>query len=343
MRVLALKSINPDWVLVRGVGVLILAMAGALAAGVSAVLAQQEDNLSGRFVGFAMSEGIVVSLAEENDRVLGQYTDAMGKVFALNGQRVGSRAQGLLEREGLSAFFQLEMRPLGIQFLYIPSADDGRPNLADALQSSLARDSVDVETLLGQEPREPSTGNVVLQDDATGEELASRYVALAPRERELIRLFDHVQAHLTGRLCTAVERKELDGDSKAVALALERQQAGCGAIASLRDRAAASENYDAFEARLAVQQELLTTTMACDAGDNSAETCQTAGAMNAEMFEQWRRAAVIFAEVADQGGTGQGTASEVGRGPIDLRGGELRGGVGNDTDRLPVPGVRPGG
>ncbi|MGD1935260.1 MAG: hypothetical protein ACFB0Z_12265, partial [Candidatus Phaeomarinobacter sp.] len=135
----------------------------------------------------------------------------------------------------------------------------------------------------------------------------------------------------TGRLCAAVKTGDLAEPHRAVALALERQQAGCSAISTLKDRAASSDNYDDFETRLAVQQELLTTTMACDAGDNDAETCQTAGAMNAAMFEQWRRAAVIYAEVADRGGTGEGTQAAQ-SGPLSLRGG---------VAEVPVPEARP--
>lgn len=295
--------------------------------------AQPVADFSGRYVGFALSEGAVASIAEDNGRVVGQYTDSDGRVYALNGQRVGEGAQGLLERDGKKSFFRFETRPLGIQFLYIPSNDLGRPDLGKALQSALARDSVDVETLLGQAPRPASEGAVVLLEGTEGGELATQYAELPPRERELIRLFDHVQAHLTGRLCTAVEAGALAESHKAVSLALERQQAGCSAIATLRDRATASGNYDAFETRLAVQQELLTTTMACDRGANDAETCQTAGAMNAAMFEQWRRAAVIYAEVADQGGTGQGTDA-VSTGPVSLRGGAGGGSV-------PLPDARP--
>ena len=286
----------------------------------SAAHAQSGGTFSGRYVGFALSEGVVASIAEDNGRVVGQYTDSAGKVFALNGQRVGEGAQGLL----------------GIQFLYIPSSDTGRPDMANALQAALARDSVDVETLLGQAPRPASDGAVVLLDGAEGEELASQYAQLEPRERELIRLFDHVQAHLTGRLCGAVKAGDLSESHRAVALALERQQAGCSAISTLKERAVASENYDDFETRLAIQQELLTTTMSCNEGDNNAETCQTAGAMNAAMFEQWRRAAVIYAEVADRGGTGAATGSAP-AGPLSLRGG-----VGdNAASGVPVPGARP--
>ena len=300
------------------------------------VAGEAGETFSGRYVGFALSDGVVASIAEESGRVIGQYTDAAGKVFSLNGQRVGEGAQGLLERDGIRAFFQFEARPLGIQFLYIPSNAAGRPDLGNAVQAALARDNVDVETLLGQAPRPAADGAVVLLEGAEGEELAAQYAGLAPRERELIRLFDHVQAHLTGRLCAAVQAGDLKEAHRAVLLALERQQAGCGAISTLKARAESSDNYDDFETRLAVQQELLTTTMACDAGDNDAETCQTAGAMNAAMFEQWRRAAVIYADVADQGGTGQGT-QRAPAGPLSLRGGVGQAGVGS----VPVPEARP--
>ncbi|MGD1935488.1 MAG: hypothetical protein ACFB0Z_13480, partial [Candidatus Phaeomarinobacter sp.] len=186
------------------------------------VAGQAGETFSGRYVGFALSDGVVASIAEQSGRVIGQYTDATGKVFSLNGQRVGEGAQGLLERDGVKAFFQFEARPLGIQFLYIPSNETGNPDLANAVQAALARDNVDVETLLGQAPRPAGNGGVVLLDGAEGEQLAVQYAELAPRERELIRLFDHVQAHLTGRLCTAVKTGDLAETHRAVALALER-------------------------------------------------------------------------------------------------------------------------
>jgi len=300
-------------------------------------VAQTTQSLTGRYAGFALSEGVVASLVDENGRVIGQYTDLSGKVFTLNGQRVGAGAQGQLERDGVKAFFQLETRPLGIQFLFIPAGANGQPDLGGAKQSALAREDVDVETLLGQDERESTQGRVVLSDDVSGFDLAEDYAAMRPRERELIRLFDHVQAHLTGRLCSAVEAREIDEDHPAVSLALERQQAGCSAIATLRDRAIASDNYDDFETRLAVQQELLATTMACDAGDKDPEMCQTAGAMNAAMFEQWRRAAVIYAEVADRGGTGSGAREAASRGPVVLRGGLGETPIGD----IPLPVAKP--
>ncbi|MEQ8745454.1 hypothetical protein [Pyruvatibacter sp.] len=292
--------------------------------------AQSAEGVAGRYAGFAMSEGVVANLAEDNGRIIGQYTDKSGRVYTLNGQRVGEGAQGLLERDGTQAFFQLEPRPLGIQFLYIPADNTGTPDLSNAVQAALARENVDVDTLLGQAPRETSRGEVVLADGASGADLAEDYVNLAPRERELIRLFDHVQAHLAGRLCSAVVARKLDASHRAIGLALERQQAGCSAISTLRERAIESQAYDSFETRLAVQQELLTTTMACDAGQKDAATCQTAGAMNATMFEQWRRAAVIFAEVAEGGGTAEGSGA--GSGPMTLRGG---------VGEVPTPGARP--
>lgn len=309
-------------------------LALALLAMPLAASAQEDEDksLTGRYAGFAMSEGVVVSLAEDNGRVLGQFTDAQGRVYALNGQRVGDGAQGAMVRGEMSEFFQLEMRPLGIQFMRIPPKADGTPDLGAARQAALAREGVEVEELLGAAPRERPSFDPKLAfiGDTPGPKLAETYLGLAPRERELIRLFDHVQAHLTGRLCSAVEDGAIDGDSRAVSLALERQQAGCSAIDTLRDRAAASPQYADFLTRLAVQQELLATTLACDSGGNDAETCQTAGAMNATMFEQWRRAAVIYADIAGQGGTAAGTGVP-GSAP------SLRGGV---TEQ-PVPTANP--
>ncbi|WP_422024303.1 hypothetical protein [Pyruvatibacter mobilis] len=304
--------------------------------------AQEEpESFSGRYVGFALSDGAVVSLIEREGRVVGQYTDAKGRVFTVNGQRMGNRAQGQLARDGAKAFFQLEPRPLGIQFLFIPPDEAGTPNLAAAVQSALAREDVDVETMLGTAPRDTEAGQVFLLEGAEGKQLADAYLGLPARERELIRLFDHVQAHITGRICTAVSASALAVTHKAVPLALERQQAGCSVIATLRDRAMGAENYAGFEARLAVQQELLVTTMSCNAGDQDAETCQTAGAMNAAMFEQWRRAAEIFADVAEEGGTGAGTAAAgtgTGTGaPLPLRRVDEGGGVSS----TPVPSPRP--
>lgn len=267
--------------------------------------AQQEDaSLTGRYAGFALGAGSVASIVEDRGRVVGQFTDREGRVYELNGQRVGTGAQGALTRDGVQSFFLLELRPLGIQFMRIPADADGAPDMGAAVQTALARDEVDVETLLGQAPA-PDTGEAAATaylGDTAGPELAERYLALEPRERELIRLFDHVQAHLTGRLCTAVAGDLLPSGHRAVTLALERQQAGCGVIATLRARAMEGAEYPAFEARLAVQQELLTTTLACDAGEGDAELCQTAGAMNAAMFEQWRRAASIYADLAGEAG-----------------------------------------
>lgn len=331
------------WRVTRLVFCLLIGTGGGVVFGTA--YAQEAETFTGRYVGFALSDGTVASLVETDGRVVGQYTDADGRVFTVNGQRLGERAQGRLARNGSDAFFQLEPRPLGIQFLFIPADANGAPQLSAAVQSALARDTVDVESLLGGAPRDAGAGEAFLLEGAEGDALADSYVALPARERELIRLFDHVQTHLTGRLCSSVAAGDLNADHAAVGLVLERQQAGCGVIATLRVRALKAESYSGFEARLAVQQELLVTTMACDAGNRDAETCQTAGAMNAAMFEQWRRAAEIYADIAEAGGTGGGTASRPPSGaPLPLRRTAQDGSVPQvPASGTPVPAPRPGG
>ena len=287
-------------------GVLAVVLASVVLLVKAEALEGDGPSLTGRYAGFALSAGAVASLVEENGRVLGQFTDREGRVYQLNGQRVGDSAQGGLVRDGVASFFMLERRPLGIQFMRIPAGADGAPDMAAAVQAAMAREGVDVETLLGQPERVdegPGPKRIYL-GALTGIDLAESYLALEPRTRELMRLFDHVQTDIAGRLCAGVTAGDVPEGHRAVRLALERQQAACDVIATLRADAMESAGHAAFEARLAVQQELLTTTLACDAGERDADLCQTAGAMNAAMFEQWRRAVAIYAEIAGEGATG---------------------------------------
>lgn len=311
----------------------------------------EAHTLSGRYVGFGGSAGAVLTLAQQGARVLGQFTDSAGHVYRLDGQAVGARAQGALARAGARSFFLLETRPLGVQFMVIPAAPDGSPDMDSAVQMALARDDADVRGLIDPDADDnaearagsgaagvPALEAVLGEGALSGRALADAYAALPARLRELVRLFDHVQADVVGRLCAGVAAGLVPAGHRGVALALEGQAGDCATIHRLRAQALRGRGRDVFAARLGVQRDLLAATLACNddggagvgggRGDAAAAVCQTAGAMNAAMFEQWRPAAAIFAALAEE--AGDGAQSGGGQGPGGRGGDGARGGEGVD-------------
>ena len=99
------------------------------------------ESFTGNYHGIAAAAGMSLSLQEGNGRLVGRLAAADGRVYAVSGalaesganDKVTHGAQGHLRLAGVAkavAFFRIEARPLGIQFLFIPVLDSGAPNMS---------------------------------------------------------------------------------------------------------------------------------------------------------------------------------------------------------------------
>ena len=125
---------------------LCLAVAVAAAVAIGEPAAQAADgSLAGDYAGFAASHGVAATLVEDNARVRGRFVDAQGRIYAINGQRVGMGAQGALVGGAERSFFRVDPQGPGIRFLHIPAGPDGAPDMAAASPAQLMpRDADDV-------------------------------------------------------------------------------------------------------------------------------------------------------------------------------------------------------
>jgi len=115
-------------------------MAGiAWAAGVSA-----GDPIIGDYVATEPGSHASAHLSDETGHVIGQYTDAEGQRYVLNGRQVGVGAQGLLEGADGAAFFRLEPVPSGLRFVFIPADAAGQPDIARAHTMALRPANADL-------------------------------------------------------------------------------------------------------------------------------------------------------------------------------------------------------
>lgn len=87
------------------------------------------ESFTGNYHGISAAAGMSLSLQEVNGRLVGRLAAADGHNYALNGtladngkdEKVAHSAQGDLRFAGVPkavAFFRIEARPLGIQFLH---------------------------------------------------------------------------------------------------------------------------------------------------------------------------------------------------------------------------------
>lgn len=270
---------------------------------------------SGGYDGIAEAAGMALTLSEVERRVVGRLVLPSGSSYALNGERARAGdgdAQGALRVAGASddgAFFHIEERPLGLQFLFIPARADGTPDLAQAQEYSFlkrgVRPTVPRETERKYRAAPEESGDIVAFVDGfrtwSPEDVARYYASLPDKARGLLLLYDHATAELMWRICEANPEAE-SPVAERLAEMQDRQQMGCETYLPLVAAARKGNIFPEFLRRSLFQLELVRATVLCDRGETPAARCADVSALAAPLVLRWRRADAIMRELAIAGG-----------------------------------------
>ena len=259
-----------------------------------------QASFNGQYDGIADAAGMELSLQEVNERIIGRFVDGEGEQYAINGRRTGDTAQGALTRQGALAYFHMEVRPLGLQFLHIPRTPDGKPNIKAALEYSFIQRGVGLPETTSFEP--PPSGDVDILVFAENfrkwslADVARLYSELAPAHRTLLQLFDHASAELLWRVCQTQPPNSSVTQAFLTEL-LERQNTNCPAYLADVEAARASGLFDEFIRKADFQFGLVRETVKCDQGRMPEIKCADISALSGTLILRWRDAASIMREL----------------------------------------------
>lgn len=269
---------------------------------------------AGGYDGIGDAAGMVLTLQQVGTRVVGRLTTPGGSVYAINGERAGidsGDTQGALRlsgSEGDAAFFHIEERPLGLQFLFIPAAA-GQPDMAASREFSflkrgvrpaLPAASAEPASRYRPAPLDTRVDITAFIDGFRGwdpRDTARLYAGLDDRTRGLILLYDHATAELMWRLCEAAPAEETP-EAARLAEMLERQQSDCATYLPLVEAARESGVFPEFLRRAQFQFEIVRATALCDRGETPAAKCADISALGAPLILRWRSAGSIMADMA---------------------------------------------
>ncbi|HEX7777339.1 MAG TPA: hypothetical protein VF449_12510 [Parvibaculum sp.] len=260
---------------------------------------------TGNFNGIANAAGMTISLQEVQGRVVGRLV-AGGRDYALTGVRSEKGVQGSLRIGGGAAdvaFFRMEERPLGVQFLFIPAKADGKPDLDTAQEYSFLAQGVAVPAdsrYLLAPPASEKVDILRFIDEYRQwdpRDVARIYAALDERSQGLIQLYDHATADLLWRICSTNPPNENMPQGKLDEL-LERQQIACADYMPLVAAAQKGGLFPEFLRRARFQFEIVRETVLCNRGQSSASKCADVSALGAPLIVHWRDAASIMRELA---------------------------------------------
>ena len=256
---------------------------------------------AGGYNGSGPASGMAMILEQNDNKIFGRLVDGQNNVFQLNGEVSGRTASGTLQNEKANASFELEMRPSGVKFVFIPFTADGRPNHSGRKHYTFARGRVAHPSLADYRVPAPKSGDsvdvILFLENYRGwsdEEVAIAYDGVPEADRSLIRLFDHLQADMMLRLCRAeAEQKYLDE-------VFDGQPIDCAGLVALADLAESKgvirEFYDATE----FQRGALYTTFACNRDIYPPNRCMTVDKMASRAAMTWKNAKVIFTSLNEK-------------------------------------------
>ncbi|MDR3499236.1 MAG: hypothetical protein P4L72_08420 [Parvibaculum sp.] len=276
---------------------------------------------TGNFNGIANAAGMTLNLQEAGGRVVGRLA-AGGQDYAVVGARSDKGAQGSLRVGGGAAdaaFFRMEERPLGVQFLFIPAKADGKPDLDAAREYSFLAQGVAVPSqsrYLAAPPASEKIDVLRFIDEYRQwdpRDVARIYSALDERSQGLIQLYDHATADLLWRICSTNPPNENISQAKLDEL-LDRQHIACADFMPLVAAAQKGGLFPEFLRRARFQFEIVRETVLCNRGQSSTSKCADVSALGAPLIVHWRDAASIMRELAgdaavaanDNGNAGQG-------------------------------------
>ncbi|MGV8997875.1 MAG: hypothetical protein ACOH12_13090 [Parvibaculaceae bacterium] len=273
-------------------------------------------DFSGNFNGIAAAKGMVLSLTEVEGRLVGRLAAADGRAYALNGQRREAEAgksvagaQGDLRLGDVSqpvAYFRIEERPLGIQFLFIPVTSDGKPDMKSARDYSFLTQGVDVKSaknfITAPQPGEKVDVLRFIDEFRQWDprDVARIYVSLSEREKGLIQLYDHASADILWRVCATVPPNDVVSPAMVSEL-LDRQQVSCAQLMPVVKAAQKGGLFPEFLHRARFQFEIIRETTICNRGQSSPAKCADVSALGGPLIIHWRDAMSIMRELVPEG------------------------------------------
>jgi hypothetical protein len=268
--------------------------------------------LTGKYDGSAAAVGMSLSLQEVAGRLVGRLETADGRIYALNGTPTKAAAgkagaEGELRSGGAAeavAYFRIEDRPPGLQFLFIPVRSDGKPDMPSAHDYSFLAQGVDVAVKADAVavPRKMDLLHFIdeyRQRDV--DDVGLLYQGLSERDKALIGLYDHASADILWRIC-ATDPPNAKVPQSVLDEVLDRQQTRCEVLMPVVRRAQAGGLFSEFLRRARFQFEIIREMSLCNSGQSSPEKCADASALGAPLIVHWRSAMSIMRELASGGG-----------------------------------------
>jgi len=268
------------------------------------------ESFTGNYHGISAAAGMSLSLQEAKGRLVGRLAAADGRIYALNGtvadstksKKVTHSAQGELRLTGVAkavAFFRIEARPLGIQFLFIPVFDSGAPNMPAAHDYSFLAQGVKIKATETFLPAPRAGGKVDVLDfidkyrQWSPRDVARLYSSLSDKDRGLIELYDHASGDILWRVCTTNPPNDVVS-SQMLSELLDRQHITCAELMPLAERAEKGGLFPEFLRRARFQFEIIRETILCDRGKSSPNKCADVSALGAPLIVNWRELRSIF-------------------------------------------------
>ena len=271
------------------------------------------ESFTGNYHGISAAAGMSLSLQEAKGRLVGRLAAADGNIYALNGTvsdsgksgKVTHGAQGALRLTGVAkavAFFRIEARPLGIQFLFIPVFDSGAPNMPAAHDYSFLAQGVKIKAAESFLPA-PTAGDKVDVLDFIDKyrqwsprDVARFYSGLSDKDRGLIELYDHASGDILWRVCKTNPPNDIVSPEMLSEL-LDRQHITCIELMPLAERAEKGGLFPEFLRRARFQFEIIRETILCDRGKSSPNKCADVSALGGPLIVNWRELRSIFNEL----------------------------------------------
>lgn len=295
----------------RASSVRILASLAAVAVFLALVAPARAASFTGNFHGIASAAGMTLNLQEVQGRVVGRLSAADGRKYALNGERggEGKGAQGELRLGGSAepvAFFRIEERPLGIQFLFMPVKADGKPDMAMARDYSFLAQGVAIAAkshFIAAPPPGEKVDLLRFIDEYRQwdpRDVARIYAGLSNRDQGLIQLYDHASADVLWRVCSTNPPNDVVPQAMEDEL-LDRQHTSCAELMPLVLTAQAGGLFPEFLRRARFQFEIVRETALCNRGQSSTSKCADVSALGAPLIVHWRDASSIMRELSGTG------------------------------------------
>ena len=255
--------------------------------------------LSGTYEGIGAGAGMALVLNETGDRVEGTFRPRDNLEYRLAGERSAKGAEGSLVIGGKAstAFFHLEERKLGVQFLFIPANKKGLPDIASAREYSFLREGARKEAASEFSPAPQTQVDTVHFIDHYTEwspsDVARQYSGLPEDMRALIQLYDYASVDVIWRICRSSPPND-EFPRAALDKLLDRQTADCGAILQLAKNVKQRGQFDEFLRRAKFEMQLVRSTVQCSRGLMPQARCAEVSAIGAPLILRWQDATVLL-------------------------------------------------